>query len=392
VRWEWERKYKITVGNKINAMIKNSCKFLCVAAMIISIAACVNNSKNSPFKFDLKAPVKQVVVITDFGRDVDDAQALAWLAGCKNINIAGIIATGDIPAPRAVSAKLFLNLFGVSVPIAYPDSSNLAKQAEYLKQTALDGRAYELTLEHNLSQLAQSAIVVNSPYFMKIQTPSAMLDSICKKYPGEVTLLVLAPAQKLFKDSTNYNLKEIVVQGLISKMQTGESINDLLVPDYGSYNFRADSSAAEALLSLQNRTSFAFIGKGAAYSSPITPRLGRKLEKRGFAYPDKKLGEENLKAITNFIKQDREMGLRSFLARDKQTFYKIFNIKASVPIGKAIEKMKIYNYPYDLIAAIYVSNPEVFNPTEIKLAKQTHRVINSEKEFKDKKFLKYIIR
>ena len=374
-------------------MIKNSCRFLCVVSMIVSIISCGNNSKNSPFKFDPKAPVKQVVVVTDFGRDVDDAQALAWLADCKNINIAGIITTGDIPAPRAISARLFLNLFGVNAPIAYPDSISLAKQAEYLKRTEIDGRGYELTLERYLINLSQSAIIINSKHFTKrIQSPSALLDSVCKKYPGEVTLLVLAPAQYIFIDSTNYNLKEIVVQGLISKLQTGESIDDILVPDYSSYNFRSDSAAAKALLSLQDKVPFTFIGKGAAYASPITPRLGKKLEKKGFKYPVAKLSKDNLSAVTNYIRQDRELGLRSFLARDKETFYKIFNISNSISIGKAIDKMKVYNYPYDLLAAIYVSNPEVFKPTEIKLAKQTHRIVNSEQEIKDKKFLRYIIK
>lgn len=374
-------------------MIKNGCRFLCAVAMIISIAACGNNSKNSPFKFDSNAPVKQVVVVTDFGRDVDDAQALAWLAGCKNINIAGIITTGDIPAPRAINVKLFLNLFGISAPVAYPDSTNLAKQTEYLKRTEIDGKGYELTLERNLTDLSQSATIINSPYFTKrSQSPSALLDSVCKKYSGEVTLLVLAPAQGIFIDSTNYSLKEIVVQGLISKLQTGRSIDDILVPDFDSYNFRSDSTAANAMLSMQDKVPFTFIGKGAAYASPITPRLGKKLEKRGFKYPVTKLSKENLSAVTNFIKQDRELGLRSFLARDKRTFYKIFNISNSTPIGKAIGKMKIYNYPYDLLAAIYVSNPEVFKPTEVKLEKQTHKVVNSEQEIKEKKFLKYIIR
>jgi|GEM_PF-2373820 len=374
-------------------MIKNSCRFLCVVAMIISIASCGNNSKNSPFKFDSKAPVKQVVVVTDFGRDVDDAQALAWLAGCKNINIAGIITTGDIPAKRAISARLFLNLFGVNTPITYPDSISLKKQAEYLKRTEIDGMAYELTLERKLADLSQSAIIINSKYFTKrSQSPSALLDSVCKKYPGKVTLLVLAPTQDIFIDSTTYNLEEIVVQGLTSKLQTGDSIDDILVPDYGSYNFRSDSTTAKALLSLQDKVPFTFIGKVAAYASPITLRLGKKLEKRGFKYPFTKLGKDNLSAVTNYIRQDRELGLRSFLARDKKTFYKIFNISNSIPVGKAIDKMKVYNYPYDLLAAIYVSNPEVFKPTEIKLAKQTHKVVNSEQEIKDKRFLRYIIK
>ena len=365
----------------------------CLFSAIFIFIECGNNTKNSPFKFDASAPVKQVVVVTDFGRDVDDAEALAWLAGCKNVSIAGVIVTSKIPAQASVSANLFLNLFGVSAPLAYDDSIGLDKQSEYLRNTMIDGKAYELTLEKNLIDLPQSVLITSSKDFAKKpQTPSALLDSVCKKYPGEVTLLVLAPATQVIKDSAKYNLKEIVVQGLISKQQAGSFENDILVPDFGSYNFRADSVAAISLLGMQNEVPFTFIGKGAAYDSPITQKLGRKLEKRGFSYPFKKQGKGNLSAAMKFIKNDRDLGLRSFLARDKQSFYKVFNIKTSTPIGKAIDKMPVYNYPYDLLAAIYVSNPEVFNPTEVKLAKQTHKVINSAQEFKDKKFLKYIIK
>ena len=84
-----------------------------------------------------------LLIVTDFGRDVDDAQAFAFLAeqingetnildiitnkkgftskhnGIKPI-IAGVICTGYIPEVRAKTLKHFLSLYNISALIAIP--------------------------------------------------------------------------------------------------------------------------------------------------------------------------------------------------------------------------------------------------------------------------------
>lgn len=384
----------------------------CTLLSVLILAGCGTNLKNSPFKFDENAPAKPVVIVTDFGRDVDDAEAIAWLAGCKNINIAGVIVAGNLQVIKARSITAFLNLCGIKAPVAFLKEPSFTEEALYMSKHSASGEAYELTLEHKLAALPQNEDVWQRVEMLrKFNNPTKMLDSICNKYPGEVELLVLAQPTEIatyingsdssaigrdkngaMLDSVRCKFKEVVIQGLMRKEQTDGAAGCKIVPDYSSANLGADSLASQVLFSLQEKVPFVFVGKNAAYASPITKKLGKTFVKNGFAYPEKKLDVKNLKAVMDYISTDRNLGLQCLLYRERETFYRIFQIRKSVPFQKAMKKVNLFNYPYDLLAAIYVSNPEVYKPEEVKGKNQIHKVINSEKEFKDKNFLKYIIR
>jgi len=78
-------------------------KWICFLGICLFIlSGCRQGSKED------KIPV---LIFTDFGRDVDDAEAFAYLAMNPNIELAGVVCNSYIPENRAHSLSLFLQLF-----------------------------------------------------------------------------------------------------------------------------------------------------------------------------------------------------------------------------------------------------------------------------------------
>ena len=389
------------------------------AAGITLLNSCRNTNNESPFVFNTfnsADSIKPIVIITDFGADVDDAEAIAWLAKRSDISIKGIVVTGGVPEIKAKSIAMYLNALGVAAPVGFSIKTTLAENVKYMASHSVGGECYELSLAHMLTADSTNyALWESMRRVVSYADPTAILDSALTKYPDRVELLVLGPLTEFAKyikrcdsisaakgeSSAIYNsIKEIIIQGNALTTEnhnqgtSGENTTYTLSPDYSSYNLRTDSASTEAAFKLQDRISFAFIGKGAAYSAPISPKQGSILEQYGFDIPGKKFSSSKDSLVLKFIAKNRELGLKSFLSRDKETFYKVFNINSSTPLKEALENIKVYNYPYDLLAAIYVSNPEVFVPKVIKGDNQKHRVINSKDELKGDagNFWNYIVR
>lgn len=378
------------------------------AAVITLLSSCKNSNNGSPFifnTFNSADSIKPVVIITDFGADVDDAEAIAWLAKRTDISIKGIIVTGGIPEIKAKSIAMFLNALGVAAPVGFSIKTTLAENVKYMASHSVSGECYELSLAHMLTaERTNYALWESMRRVVSYADPAAILDSVLNKYPDRVELLVLGPLTEFAKyadrcDSISAakrepsaiydSIKEIIIQGsALTKEKCA------LSPDYSSYNLRADSASAERVFKLQDKIPFTFIGKGAAYAAPVSPKQGSILEQYGFDIPGKSFSSGKDSLILKFIAKNRELGLKSFLSRDKETFYKVFNISSSTPYKEALEHVKVYNYPYDLLAAIYVSNPEVFVPKIIKGTAHEHRVINSKDELKGDagNFWNFIIR
>ena len=59
------------------------------------------------------------------------------------------------------------------------------------------------------------------------------------------------------------------------------------------------------------------------------------------------------------------MELTSFLETDSILFYKIFNISPTIKKENAIYSLKVLNTPYDLLTAIYIFYPDIFEKQTI---------------------------
>ena len=97
---------------------------------------------------------------------------------------------------------------------------------------------------------------------------------------------------------------------------------------------------------------------------------------RTYPYEIKKEETKNISEKTKsgkYLKKGAIMGLKSFLERDSVLFYKIFNISPTINKENAIDSLEVLNNPYDLLTAIYIFYPDIF---EIKNIGKHINVIN----------------
>lgn len=397
-----------------------------------------------------------MLVVTDFGRDVDDAQAFAFLAAlqletspakdAKNhpvarpkINLAGVITTGYIPQIRARSLELFLNLYGIRVPIATGSalplkydhhsgcnqlqSTHTGGNLQYNNHTAgkgfirdsaqilsryweshtLNGEPYEITLLNRLANyppnqslsglqeteqknssssdsISPAASKKGEAQPIRTQSPGQMIDSLLALYPNTLRVLVLAQPTDLAKyiatrPENAKKIHSIYLQGQafykngdsVCSLFRSDSLTPEFFPDYQAYNLREDTLASELLFSLQNQIPFTFITKYAAYRMQISKDFTEKIA----------AGKEN--HAGDYLKTAAYMGLESFYNREPDLFCKIFNINQSehtllqqearastaqkrrIPFNEILLQLQVVNNPYDLLTAIALSHPELFD-------------------------------
>lgn len=321
-----------------------------------------------------------LLVITDFGRDVDDAQALAFLAGegCRSGSgqavpeIAGIIATGDVPAVAALGTELFLNLFGISVPVAAGSGPDSAALAEYLRAHSLDGEPYEITLLRKLAAFEENeAAAAGKTHLQSLLreperiredrgirpeagiAPGRLIDSLLDRYPGRLRLLVLAKPSDLAaylssRPERAGDIHSVYIQGQ-ARIREDEGRDSVwLEPDFDAYNLREDTAASRVLFTLQRQVPFRLLGKYAAYPAAFT-----RGETDTIALKYGPAGE--------YMREAALTGLRSFLQRDSALFYRIFKMDPRVPAAEALDRLGVLNNPYDLLAAMAVTRPELFD-------------------------------
>lgn len=312
-----------------------------------------------------------LLIITDFGSDVDDAQAFAYLAknkaqrNGKNLSIAGIISTGYIPKTRAKSIELFLNLYGITAPIAIGEPEKTKQEiADYLIMHSLNGKPYETTLLEKLGSYPSNAQMwkkmQNSSYSNKYTSPGRLIDSLLSLYPNNLRVVVLAQVTQLSNYITDIKKRgrqpqfhSIYIQG-----QCDTSILSAtggIRPDFAAFNLREDSTAAYKLFELQTTTPFIFLSKHATYPLAFTKEETNLIGQAG--YPG------------DYLKTAAYTGLQSFLKRSPETFYKIFK-------ANSIDSLKIVNNPYDLLTVIAINKPNLFVTDTVYVGKIPHILID----------------
>lgn len=353
---------------------------LCVCLLFLlsplSFSSCTNRV-DSPEEIPL-------LIVTDFGRDVDDAQAFAWLAGeitgeriealipdagkqmttppaepSAKPRIAGVICTGYIPVIRAKTLELFLNLYGLSVPIALRESEKTEVQIqEYFAAHCVNGTPYELTLLERLGNYPPNQTLwqqLQKPdYAEKYNTPEHLIDSLLKAHPGKLRLVILAQATQVsgyIQSHPDAPFHSVYIQGqakeALENTLSGSIKTEIspvqsasLMPDFAAYNLREDSTAAYQLFKLYPRLPFVLVSKHDTYPHAFSKEKTEAIGRAGY--------------VGDYLKTGAYLGLQSFLERDSAAFYKVFSLSPSIRQADALDSLQVANNPYDLLTVMKV--------------------------------------
>lgn len=293
-----------------------------------------------------------LLVFTDFGRDVDDAEAFTYIAKNDSFNLAGVVCCGYIPECRAKSLNLFLHSLGTEVPIAVgaalplevTDSTLITK---YLADHSLDGKPYEYTLFENLAETIDTYRPLTN------MDADYLVDSLLNCYKGRLRVVVLSQATDVARFFNQYPDRVSDVHSMyIQGQAVVDSISEKLSPDEAAYNLKEDLKAARILFSFQDSIPLIFLGKYAAYPMAYSTEEFRRMSQN-----NGKAGE--------YLYQAAVKGLECFAQRDSSTFYRVFNLAPSVPLSKAVKESGKLSNPYDLLTVIAIDKPELFNSHKV---------------------------
>jgi purine nucleosidase len=165
--------------------------------------------------------VKNVILDTDIGTDVDDAVALVLCLKSKKINIRAITTSVYDSRKRAMIAKKITNMFDKEIPIAYG--------RDYDKKWCIGYEGNGLLEEKEDAELLQS--------------PLELIASTAKKYKN-ISLVCIGPLGNI-ADAINSNIKVKHVYF----MGGAKEQNEKFIPNMDSHNVELDIKAAEEVFS-----------------------------------------------------------------------------------------------------------------------------------------------
>ncbi len=296
-----------------------------------------------------KLPRTPVLVYTDIGRDVDDLEALIYLAGSPNIEIVGVVTAHMIPKVRAQIARAVLNALGLShVPVGvgsvYPlESRSSSELRKYLVEHQIEGISYEgigmITKRSKQPTTKGEKIILNA----------------VKKYKDQLVIAVLAPPTDLAKAVLK---RRELFQKIAGFYFMGQALQEgnKLVADPKAYNFAQDMAASEVLLSLQDHVPMTFLTKFAAYATPLNRTDFAQFEKT-----DHPVGK--------YLMIHAVKGLECFVKRAPEIFKRVFQIPAHEDANEAFAKLQKLSNPYDALTVMAIARPELFSPVRVGMHK-----------------------
>lgn len=304
----------------------------------------------------------QAFVLTDIGRDVDDALALCVLEAAQKrneIELVGVSTTHAIPEIRAqIVKKMFYN-FNRDIPVGIGSKCPLEEQKndEYIRNYLMahahlfkDRRSYEGLGLRGLS--GQEGTFQSSSDILGRELENAA------RTRKKLTLLLLAPltdiALFMEKDAREVrrNVESIYFMGNAKIDDSGN-----LIPDSVGYNVSVDIEAAKLVFTkLQEGTPselgspvpITVVGKWAAYQSPLSKKDFTHISDTG--HPNAKYLLSNAVAgLMNF-----ERGPLNYI------FTRLYS-NGKTP-SLLLEHVDYYSNPYDAIAVLAWLKPELFIP------------------------------
>ncbi len=180
---------------------------------------------------------QRIIVDTDIGTDVDDAYALALLASSPEVKMEGVTTVWADATLRARIARKLLNLLGKQdVPVAVGENLPLDRQ----RPAFLMGHEGRGVFDGN-EKLPLSDIPA-----------LALIESLLRKYPREIKLVLIGPLTNIGKLLTQEPdlaslVKEFVIMGGMPFYGPREI--KLFGERQAEYNFFCDPEAAQIVFS-----------------------------------------------------------------------------------------------------------------------------------------------
>lgn len=275
-----------------------------------------------------------VLVYSDDGRDVDDIEAITYLAGSPNVEIVGVVATHMIPDRRAMIARAVLNGLGkTGVPVGVGSIFTTGKEDEnllkYLREHTIRGRTYE---GEGLIECFPDGV--------------DLIEDLADHYGDKLKVAVLAPMTDLAKAAERSPDVFRRIGGLFIQ---GQALVDdgVLSPDPAAYNLAEDMEAATRVFGFQDDIPLTLVGKYAAYQAPLTRSDFERLASTG-------------NPVGTYMKTHAEKGIECFAERAPQVFNRVFGV-APDQVGQLNELSK----PYDALVAKTIANPEGLIATHV---------------------------
>lgn len=267
-----------------------------------------------------------VLICTDVGRDIDDAEAITYLAGSPNIEIVGLVTTHMIPDKRARIARAMLNELGnKSVPIGSGSVFPLGEENKvlntYAEEHTRNGASYE-----------GKDLIESFPDGVRV------IGDAIDEYGNDLQIAALAPLTDLAKvaehdPSAFRNIGRLHIQGQVL-LRNGQ-----LVPDLDAYNLNEDTVAADQIFELQDDVPMTFVGKHAAYQVPLT-----RNDFARFAATSNPVGA--------YLQTHALEGIAALAEYDSSTFERVFG----VPVSQ-LDQIDELSKPYDALVALNIAKP-----------------------------------
>lgn len=285
---------------------------------------------------------KPVLVYTDDGRDVDDIEAITYLAGSKKAYVAGVVTTHMIPDRRANIARAVMHHLGdkknkvpIGVGSVFPTGKEDEALVKYLREHTIKGRSYE-----------GEGLIECFP------NSTQVIQKLIKKHGSDLSIAVLAPMTDLAKAVQKDPKLFAKVGGLYIQGQAIVGKDGKLAPDPAAYNLKEDMKAAEIVFGLQDKVKLTLVGKHAAYQAPLTRDDFGKLARTG--HP-----------VGKYLKTHAEKGLECFVRRAPEIFKKVFKVPAEQDAYEGFKKLKVLSNPYDAVTVQALTQPELLKARRV---------------------------
>lgn len=263
-----------------------------------------------------------VLIVTDIGTDVDDAEALCLAARitrlpgrCTNLEITGIACTAKDAPQRTQTARALMERLACNAPVGY-------------------GPAF---IDSVLSARRQKTVVLLIAQATDLSAALAKRPELKKKI-----------ARLYFQG-----------QALEAAAATHEAAaphaTPRLAPNPEAFNVSEDLVACQALFALQDEIPFVLVGKHAVYPLALSRTLLEQYRDSG--HP-----------AGAYLYGAALQSLRQFALNQPQRFRQIYHVpdtchvNDSAAVDRLLNRLPTLTNPYDAVTVLALTHPQYFDP------------------------------